>query len=242
MKHVLTTLAMMAASCSVSLPMRAAVVTWGAATNINGDGDVSTTGTLIRAFRFVEDGVVTGATVNGVNFEAFQITGLSNTVGDFNLSAGSFFPVADTSSVSAPYASLSADYQTLLSRAAASGTPMFLTMSNLTVGQAYQVQFWVSDSNPPVPPLIVIDQKVLDANSTDAAGGLGQFLVGTFTADSTSQQFVAFGQPDALLNAFQLRSVDTPEPTSMLTFGAMFGMSGIILRWRRRSTRAHDAA
>jgi hypothetical protein len=119
---------------------------------------------------------------------------------------------------------------------------MFLTMNDLTVGQTYQVQIWVSDSNPPVPLLMVIDQKVLDANSTDAAGGLGQFLVGTFTANSTSQQFVAFGEPDSLLNAFQLRTVPTPEPTSMFTFGAMFGMSCVFLRRRRRSTRAHGAA
>jgi hypothetical protein len=213
-------------SCSLS----AALITWGAATNIAGDADVSTAGNLVGAFRFVEDGVVAGATVNGVNFQAFQITGNSNTVGNFNLSSAAFFPVADTSSASPPYSSLSTEYQTLLSSAAASGTAMFLTMNGLTIGQTYQAQFWVNDSNLPAPVLMVIDQKVLDANTTDADGGIGQHIIGTFTADSTSQTFVAFGEPDGLLNGFQLRALAVPAPGSLFVTTVV----GLVSAWKLR--------
>ena len=70
----------------------------------------------------------------------------------------------------------------------------------------------------------------LRGNVESVSGGLGQFAIGTFTADATSEA-ITFGAPDgsngyALLNAFQLRQITVPEPSSALLCG--LGIAGVM--------------
>ncbi len=58
--------------------LHAATISWGTPANISGDGDVSTSGTLLGAFNVGGP----STTVNGVNFQAFGVGATSNTVGN----------------------------------------------------------------------------------------------------------------------------------------------------------------
>ncbi len=104
----------------------AAVIAFGAPTNISGDSDVNTTGTLVGAFNFA--GAATP--VNRVNFLAFPVGATSNTVGNFTLSVPSgTFSGVNTGFAAPPFSNLSAGYQALLDTAAGSGQQMTLTMN-----------------------------------------------------------------------------------------------------------------
>ncbi|HYE18711.1 MAG TPA: hypothetical protein VEA69_09720 [Tepidisphaeraceae bacterium] len=112
-------------------PASAATVTWGAPTNISGDADVSTAGTLLGAFNVGSAG---DATVNGVTFQGFVLNNGVTASGDFSFVTG-FNVTSDSGSAAAPFSTLSAGYQGLLGTAnvlLGNGT---LTMSGLTVGR-----------------------------------------------------------------------------------------------------------
>ncbi len=73
-------------------------------------------------------------------------------------------------------------------------TPMTLTMAGLTVGQSYEFQCWTNTSGPTAITNTATagNSVMLDANTTDANGGLGQFAIGTFIADNTVSQVISF--------------------------------------------------
>jgi hypothetical protein len=76
---------------------------------------------------------------------------------------------------------------------------------------------------------------VLDYNTTEAVGGVGQFAIGTFTADSTSQ-VLGFSSPTETpqLNGLSLRVTAVPEPsTYALVLGGILNLS--LIRRRRIS-------
>lgn len=201
------------------------VITWGSPTNISGDTNVSTAGSLVAAFNMNGPDV----TVNGVTFVAFPVTGgsTSATMGNFSFTESPGILVAPTNlgSASPPFSNLSANYQTLLSSAISTSDNNSLTLaiSGLIVGQTYQFQWWLNASSnftlgynttasSPNP-------VTLDSNTTDANGGLGQFVSGTFFCGSANQ-FITFtgidGNNAPTVNAFELRVV--PEPSTMSIF------------------------
>jgi hypothetical protein len=207
--------------------LRGASLLWGSATNISGNSDVLATGTLIEAvnqgsFPF---GPVPSATVNGVTFVGWGVTGAGPHLspgGRFALAgAPGHFPTGSNvfGSASAPFSGLSADYKVLLAYLVFSQNSInpndftggiTLTINNLTIGAPYKFQWWTNDSRPfatgPIIATTAPSSVALNPNTTNSAGGLGQFATGTFVADSTSQVIVfttggnANGQ-----NAFQLR-------------------------------------
>ena len=224
----------------------AATITWGPATNINPAGgaasdlDVDTTGTLVRALNLGTPSVA-GTTVNGVNFEALGVaTGVpSVAIGNFTLStvAAGGLRGANFASAAAPFSGLSAPYQSLLRQPAFTSAPngtMTLTMAGLTVGQSYQFQWWSDLSGAGSGTTIASagNSVSLNANPTIANGGLGQFAIGTFTADASGSQAITFtpnagGQP--ILNGFQLRQAApvVPEPGTALFGVALCAVAGL---------------
>ena len=201
-----------------------APISWNAATNIVNDADVSTHGTLVAAVNF--DGPVT--TVNGVTFQPIK-TGFG----------------AVTSSGIPPFTGLSVVYRALLGTGLQTSSNVTITFNGLTIGQHYEFQVWSNNSDDSFGyGVFVSDFPVTDTVQLDAGGmTLGQYVIGTFTADSASQQFLF--EPDEVLtiNGFQLRAIDgvnaeVPEPASLVLW-SLLSMAGLTAcRHRKRATAA----
>lgn len=125
------------------------------------------------------------------------------------------------------------------------------TLNNLTVGRTYALQVWVNDSrlNNLGQNNAGLFTSVMDTNGNSVSlehnvdnvlGGVGQYTIGTFTADAPSQALKLIGgniagadlsgsTATALLNAYQLRDVSpvgAPRFTSVTPVGANVILSG----------------
>lgn len=238
---VLVALGMAAASS------HAAVITWQAPTTITGVTDVSTTGTLDRAYNMTNQ-TGNSVTVNGVNFAAFGVTSntaTSLTIGNTTIasSSGNLFSGLGNGSASTPFSSLNASYQTLLGQFVRTGGNMTLTLNSLTIGYTYQLEIWTNRSNVSNTQGFTAtagNSVVLDSNTTDAIGGVGQFVLGSFTANATSQAvtFTPNGAGLVDFSGFQLRTTAIPEPTSIALVVA--GAGALLLVRRRRLMRNRE--
>lgn len=233
---------LVAVAAALALPAStyAAAVTWSTPANISGDTDVVTIGTLVAARNFSQTQLA--PTVNGVLFDIFPIpnggigaAGIPNVATLFYTNAES----SDTAygSAAAPFNALSAPYQTLLSSGAGSSTGVTLTLSllNLNNGTPYLFQWWTNDSGLNLGGVNsttanATNSVTLDENTTDAIGGKGQWVVGTFTASGTSQS-ITFSGPRPEINAFQLRAVPEPGTFVLLAAGGLI-LCGLALRRR----------
>jgi hypothetical protein len=228
-----------------AVALHAATITHGTATDISGDSDVVTTGTLVGAFTLGGSSVFS-PTVNGVDFTGLDISSGSASSGDFSLSlaASILGSVSNTSGGStAPFSGLSTSYQDLLSWA--SHGSLTITMSGLTVGDSYLFEWWTDNSADPASEAVDGDDGRYTLktapHSTGTAGELGQFVTDSFTADGATQTIKLSAPPhggSAEINAFQLRdasssgSAATPEPSSAVLMA--FGVFGLIAGFRRR--------
>lgn len=215
-------------------------IIWNGPVTISGDTNVSTDGALVAAFNMNGDAV----TVNGVNFAAFNFTTLSTsaTNGNFTFteSPGHLITLSGIGSANSPFSNLSANYQTLLSSAISTdeNNTLTLTMSGLVAGQQYEFQWWLNVSSTGSAggfgtTATSTNSVTLDDNTTNATGGVGQFVIGTFTATGPTQ-LIAFSGINSTnsptVDAFQLRAVPEPATATSLVLG--FGLLGLIARRR----------
>jgi hypothetical protein len=238
---------------------RAAVVTWGTPTNVSGDSDVRANGAFVAAANIGASAAQTAPTVaiNGVTFTGWDVAGAGVKVapgGGFTMAnqAGHILGSFDGfGSGAAPFANLSTNYKSLLSYGGFSQNSsnandftgsLTLTLTGLTVGTPYELQWWANDSRPfATGPVTATAGNVssLDPDTNNAAGGAGQFAVGAFTADATTQVVTIGTTGNAtLINAVQLRAV--PEP-SVGVAGAGAALLVASLRRRRRRHRIDRA-
>jgi len=234
--------------CLGSPGLEAAPIIWSAATGITGDGDVSTNGTLVGAFNLGQAGAG-NTTVNGVTFAEFVVPQFSPSVsvGRFTFAAPGATLDANNlvGAPVAPFDDLTPAYQTLLGSIAGNlnrEEAITLTITGLTVGQAYEFQWWASVSDRVFPDSSTAtagNMVTLDWNTTDAVGGIGQFSIGFFIADSVNQ-VITFGSDDnqPILNGFQLRQIGDapapiPEPGAVLVWTLTFGALGAYRVGRR---------
>ena len=250
-----------------AIASHAAVVTWGAATGISGDSNVSTAGTLVNARNFGGPGAPPTTTVNGVAFLPFAVDGLSTTYTAGNATLSTVSDRNPTFATTSTFQSLSAPYTTLLATATkfTADRSYKLTFSGLTAGQAYQFQVWQSNSTRGYPgPTSVLGNafnfqlSIGDGlgnnvdlyagdngigggpNGTNRAATPGQFVLGTFTANALTQDFLfSNGEIDGWVNGFQLRALAAapavvPEPGSALAGMLALGvcLSGLAGRSR----------
>jgi hypothetical protein len=243
-------------------PTIAGVVTWQTVQAITGDSDVDTTGTPVYAYNFgPASGAsqVQGVTVRGVSFIAFgapifQFGTQTINIGNVTLSEHpGELNGFDTSANSGSFTTLNSSYKGLLGTAIAASyfSTMTLSLGGLETGKSYRLQLWVNDSKNDQ----VLYKRVevsgggstseIKTNVSSTLGGLGQYVIGTFTATGNIQDVLFNGMLEVgginnlknpFVNAFQLRlesSGEVPEPASMVIFG--LGALGLACRKRRRT-------
>ena len=200
----------------------AAAINWGSPVTIASEADVSTQGILLYAY---DDSNV--ATVsNSVPFAAGDsMTALGANVamsGNFSWSTTAFGNGSGD-----PWNGLSSSYQTLLKGGAycANNGSQTVTLKNLVIGHTNLVQVLVGDSRSLAASRTETitssggNSVTLNFNNTAANGGVGQYTIGIFTADATTQSFTLTGVLPAggntgQFNALQVRDLSAPPATS----------------------------
>lgn len=226
-------------------PVNAGIIVWSAPQGISGDADVSTNGTLVGALNIGASGVG-NTTVNGVTFTGLALGGTSVTSGNFTFNLATGFGAANgNTSANSPFASLSSAYQTLLSSFAGnpSPAPFTLTINGLTIGSQYEFQWWANTTATlnVVTSATAGNSVALASNPTKTDGGVGQFALGTFTADATSQVITFNSNIQPILDGLQLRetpSAVVPEPASLVMWLMGLVGCGYGLRPWRKGQRA----
>jgi len=224
-------------------PIWSATITWNTRATIAGNSDVATNGGLLYAY----DDSNLSATVNGVTFAAGNSASAFG--GNVTVSGAYWYnTTAFGSGAGAPWTNLSAAYQSVLAGGvyASSNVTLNVTLNNLLVGHLYQLQVWVNDtrsgaSNRSETVTSPGGTGVsLDYNSINTNGGVGQYAIGTFTADAATQIFsLTNAQPalvgnSAQMNALQVRDLGAPNGslladvtlTPATTYQQIYGIGG----------------
>src|SRR5439155_22662345 len=192
-------------------------VTWQTPVTISGASDVSTRGTYFGSWA-PSDGNANTLPVNGVTFQ--------------NSSDLPFFtegPTFDSgySSYASP-GTTDPNYNTLLQSAdySNSGQPATFSWSGMTPGHLYLVQCWVNDGRP-IGQLRsetitggATTSDPLNYGSNPDGSGPGQYIIGTFVANSSGGQTLILTAPGAppQINLFQVRDI-TPRISSIAVSG-----------------------
>ena len=194
---------------SLGLQVGAAEITWDAPVSITDSGsDVIREGGRWAA----ELMAGSATTIQGVTFRGKG--GFTNIM----YSSGSVYS-GDSICPSPSVPNVDDDYRTMLrgvSWQPSAGTYEII-ITNLTPNTEYKVQIWSSSADGLAAGATV---KWMDAESggnevilsvQGADGALGQFVVGTFTADITGIQHIYGTGSDAFLNGLQIRDMSRPD-------------------------------
>ena len=98
-------------------------------------------------------------------------------------------------------------------------------MQGLTSGQAYVFEWWSNDSGPRFPAYSTTatagNAVALNDNTSGfVAGALGQYAIGTFTADNNPMVITFSGvSVTPTINAFQLQTVPEPSTYALVAVG-----------------------
>lgn len=213
----------LAGGCAALLTVQsasAATIVWQGAENITVANDVRVSGTLVAAYSFGGTAAgATAATVNGVPF----VTVPANVVQGSVSSSGALYGYGGfEGGTGQPFASLPASYRTLNSWGLYGGAnTISLTLSNLTAGKTYLLQFWVNDSSGSAGPNhnaakfglgVNFSPPVKSKNALASRGTLGQYVVGYLTLGSAETGATITVSPGSggatIVNAMQIRTAE----------------------------------
>jgi hypothetical protein len=209
-------------------------ITWGNPTAINslsGASDVVTTGSYFGSWAPYDTGA-SSLPVNGVTFSTygdlpdFAVTGFGSNYNDYNNPG-----------------TTSANYNALLQYGVydGSGTGSGDTISwgGMTPGSTYEIQFWANDGRGNDRSETLIGGA--NTSATIDFGNSGEFITGTFVADSTGDETITLdGSASAngdypQVNLFQVRDISAvPEPS---TFAFLATGAGALICGLRRKSR-----
>jgi hypothetical protein len=222
------------ALATITLQINAAdaVMTWATASNLSDPNDVSIHGTLVWAYSF---GSSENAVVNGVTF-----AGESNPAGNADVTTDLTLSYTGYGNSLGTFSTLPAEYQSILASGAyRDAERATLTLGGLSLGSTYEVQFWINDSRNRVDmeskprtatisdTSIVVDYNTAGASTND---GLGQFLIGTFTANASTVD-IGLSTQAPQLNAIQLRLISEPASVVDSLRVAISGEGALSLSW-----------
>ncbi len=229
----------------------ATTISWQPVQGISSDSDVSNAAdsTSIFAYFFAPPGGA-ASTVNGVTFQPFSVPNDTHgnfTVGDVSIFSEWNFTSQNVDATTGSFAALSSEYQGILNSTVESSTPpVSLVIDNLTPNQTYLFQYWLNVSNfggffYNTNITMGGSTASLQANPTAENGGLGQYVIGTFTpgTDQTSVTLLLTPQSQYLttLTAIQLRAVPEPGAWALAALGL-----GVLALIRRSPALAKKAA
>ena len=240
----------MAGLASVAAYAQNPNITWGTPTTITAAGtpDVSIVGAVTGTWGPGDDWGGSSRSdnypVNGVTFAAYG--------------SGPFGSWISTSGTDNRYGSFAnpntsdANYNYVLQTAIYSnGEPMALTWGGMNPGDTYQLEFWVNDGRNSTTAERT--ETLTGGANTSAAlaygtgpngTGPGQFILGTFTADSTGDETLTinpYGGADigasAQINLLQLRDITpVPEPSTFALLAG--GLCVMLAGFRRKSAKS----
>ena len=208
----------------------AAPVTWSPAVTASANTDVFSNGVALYAYcgtATTNNGVIFTASTSGTAWGSVTLAGLGSYAANTFGFAG------------APFSGLSTSYSNILSGAAYGGTTgISATLGGLTPGHDYAVQVWLDDSrnssgvwNRTETLSSTNGNSVTVAfNSAQAAGGVGQYAIGYFVADSSASQKILFTaggtSPSGQLNAINVRDLGISTKTWLGTTSSAWGTVG----------------
>ncbi|NBV86044.1 MAG: hypothetical protein EBS01_07230, partial [Verrucomicrobia bacterium] len=186
----------------------------------SGDADVLTKGTLTYAHSIVSGSPV----INGVAFSPITATS-----GNSNITFSGFTGSWNGCNASGTYFNaLSASYQALVTNCFNnSGGAVTVTLNGLTVGRTYAVQIWVNDSRYVTSGNEFLrDENITSAGGNtvnlkynfahpSAGGGTGQYVIGTFVADATTQNFTMQAGSAATSISTQINGIQVRDITGV---------------------------
>jgi fibronectin-binding autotransporter adhesin len=182
---------------------KAAPITFKTPESISGESDVLNAGTAFLAVRYWGPN---NLTLNGVDF----VTSVSTTgVGNLSISGGATY-FNGLGAAGPNYNPLGSNYQQLVNGAVFvdGAGPLIVSLNGLTPSRSYALQIWANDSRieagaPALPYRMnhlassggnTVLQKF---NVQRVLGGVGEFTVGSFVANASSQTFTLSGTLDA---------------------------------------------
>ena len=211
----------------------AANITWQTPEQITGASDVSTLGLYFGSWA-PQDGSANTMPVNGVTFQGFSDLPSLTPGPNFDNGYNGF---------NSPGTS-DANYNALLQYARFSNenTPDSFSWAGLTVGDSYLVQFWVQDGRTGGEGTRTETltggantSAALNYGSDSTAGFPGDFIIGTFVADSATESLTLApgGAYGLQINLFQVRDITaTPEPSSVALL--VIGAGAMVFSLRRK--------
>jgi hypothetical protein len=211
-------------------------------TPVDGPSDVQNNGNVVQAYDFPTNTGSTGTlTVNGVTFSNFNLNPSGDTT-TINAADYSGF-TSDPNPPGNDSQGFTGDFLTLMDNAAVrdGSYTNTLVLNGLTSGQSYQVEIITYDGRN-IGGNFYVRTNTLTGDAGSTAGtdtyygdpnayynNAGTYVLGTFTADSSSQTInFANSDTDSQINALIVSAV--PEPASL----GLIAISAVGLLKRRR--------
>ncbi|MEI6891837.1 MAG: carbohydrate-binding protein [Pontiella sp.] len=168
--------------------VQAATIHWGTPSPVVDANDVSTTGSLLYA----ESWGLAAADINTIDFAL--VDGV-NIVRSDSSTAGT---QVRTDNVSSTITQSGSYYDLLRSIWYSADASKSIVLNDLTIGIDYQIQIWSSDTRYRESQAQVVDGVTLVTH-------VGQYVLGTFTAEAVTQEIHFEGTGSGILNAVQVR-------------------------------------
>jgi len=234
----LTSLVAVSTCFAFAATSNAATITWGTWTGVTDNTAIQVLGgyTTVEGVNFNGSTTTINNGTVDVSFIGIALNASGSAAGITVASSGFDFASSNSnnsnvvSNVGSPQT-----WETVLDRVIGTFTPpATISLSGLTAGDDYYVQFFSSAPDPN----ILSDSKITSGGGdspffgTHASGGT-KYLIGTFTADATSQAFAVSGS-EPTYSALVIGVQPVPEPATMALAGlGLLGLAGFAA-WRAR--------